>query len=352
MAEGLEGLSDAEDGSPRAEGSGSSKKRSNDRAESSSSSASGNSSDHRPARNSKATKSKTTGKGKARALPSEDSGSDFQAGSEEEEDDDAEMDVDENDDAAEAEAKEENNEEEEDEDDLVELVDGDDDMLPRKKLGTAGKGSNTKNWTGLRSAQTAYVQTEANMIPPAYRALIKKYAEELAPPIRGSPSGAITKDNRTRALDFDHLPFGPTTPFITRLRNSPIRRGADEVYVAEPSSHDEDWEKRKRERSDRSAEIVKSVTLIQPWQTWEGEGWWPEMATVAGKGKATPHQTPVESSKSKVSQKHGKGKGVDQGERKPISTGRFEWRMRDEVRLGLDHVGRYKLDQMDFLNTA
>jgi hypothetical protein len=287
---------------------------------------------------------KGKGKGKAKAVAADDSGSDFQAASEEEEDDDHEMEVDE--------AKEGGYQEEEEDEAIVELVDDDDgeDMMDRKKASTSGKGSNTKNWTGPRSAQAAYIQTEANMIPPAYRALIKRYAEELAPPIRGS-TGPIAKDFRSRALDYDMLPFGPNTPFITRLRNPPSQRGVDEVYVVPGKNHDEDWEKRKPDRTVRSSDVVRNVTVIEPWQTWQGEGWWPEMATPVGDVGVGPSG---QAGPSKTSQKHGKKKKATTNAEaaRSMSTGRHEWKMRDEVRLGLDQVGRYRHDQTTFLSTA
>lgn len=357
MAGGLEGLSD-EDGSagPDAEGSSSARKRMVGGPGSPGSS--DGSSDPGPARRMPKTtskgKGKGKGKGKAKAVPADDSGSDFQAGSEEEEDDDdVEMDIDEN----EAEGKEGNDsDEDEDGDGLVELVDDEDgdDMMTGKKSGPGawGRGSNTKAWTGPRSAQTAYIQTEANLVPPAYRALIKKYAEEISPPVRGS-AGVANKD-RTRTLEYDMLPFGPTTPFISRLRSRPGGRGVDEVYIVPRGEKDEDWEKRKPDRSLRSHEVLKSVTLIEPWQTWQGEGWWPEMAVPAG--HSTADNVPSGSKAagpSKTSQKHGKGKAADHTPATPpISTGNYEWRMREDVRLGLDHVGRYKYDQMNFLGAT
>lgn len=349
MAGGLEDLSDEDasaNGSPDAEGSNSAKKRTTGGAASPGSS--GDSSDPGPARKIKS-KGKGKGKGKDKALINDDSGSDFQAGSdeEEEEDDDVEMDVDENED----EGKEEDDGDDDD-DALVELVDDDDgdDTKPKQKAGAWGKGSNTRNWSGPRSAQAAYVQTEANLVPPAYRALIKKYAETLAPPVRGA-AGPPAKDYRTRAFIYELLPFGPNTPFQSRLRNPPSGRGLDEVYIAQGTNEDEDWERRKEARNMRAAEVTRTVTLIEPWQTWQGEGWWPEMASLAGQDQGDGASNAA--GPSKIPQTHGKKKATENaGTRASISTGRYEWKMRDEVRLGLDHVGRYKHEQMVFLSSA
>lgn len=318
---GLPALSDDEASadSPAAEGSTSAKrngKKASD--EDSDGVSSGESSGFDPKANSgKKTKGKGKGKGRAGA---DESGSDFAAGSgsDEEADDDDEMD--EKGDASEG-------------DPMVELVDEeDDDLLDRRKpKRPGGRSSNTMGWTGPRSAQTAYVQTEVNMIPQAYRALIKAHADSLGAVSRPPPGKSGGASHKNRQFSTEQLPFGPSTPFVTRLRSEPRGRGVGEIYVDRRAGDEEDWERRKAIRQSRTREIIKHITLIDPWQVWQGEGWWPEMATRLGP-KAEPP-------------------GDDQAGTSRLShtSARHHWTMRQDVRLGLGKVGRYDVDRMELL---
>jgi transcription factor C subunit 6 len=79
--------------------------------------------------------------------------------------------------------------------------------------------------------------------------------------------------------------------------------------------------------------IVKSVTLAAPWQVWQGEGWWPEMAPGH---PATAHR--------------GAADRTEQAQQKGVPKTAKGWTPRDAVRLGLERVGRYKIEQIRLLS--
>lgn len=327
---GVPGLSDDETSgdSPAAQGSASSSKTGRNRkddAESGSESSGGSTAFQPATKSGKKGTHKRKGKGKGRAVHDDDSGSEFEAGSDGEADEDDEEDED--DQAGEMDLDEKGDESEDEP--MVELVDDDDDKPTKSRpKPSGGRSSNTKGWTGPRSAQTAYVQTEVNMIPQPYRALIKSKAESMGA-VNRPPPNAAAGHHKNRQFSKEQLPFGPSTPFITRLSREPRGRELDEVYVDRRLGDEEDWEGRKATRQDRSAQVIRHVTLIDPWQVWQGEGWWPEMATKHGPKREIPP-----SGHSRISH----------------STARHHWTMRQDVRLGLDKVGRYNLDQMEFLD--
>jgi hypothetical protein len=100
------------------------------------------------------------------------------------------------------------------------------------------------------------------------------------------------------------FPLGPITPFATHLTAPPNLPGREGVPAAiEVVPDEESGPARTEARRLASRNKAKRFGLIEPWQTWEGEGWWPEMA--GGEGG------PVEG-----------------------------WRWRSDVRLGLESVGR------------
>lgn len=347
MAEGLENLSD-EDGSAEGAGSKTAKKTKANGDDSSGGEdededmSSGASSGFKPEpKGDKGAKGKGKSKGKK-----DDSGSDFAAGSGDDDDDD-----DDDDDTMDVEDEED---EKSDPEPALRTIDDDDDddVIPvsspkpsSSRPGVAKTGWNTRpgpGGSGSKSA-AAYVQTEADIVPPAYRALVKKHADVLAGPLRGPPPEKL-RDARSRALDAEQLPFGPTTPFITRLRSAPPKdRGSADVMVDSRIGHEEQWEERKAKRQMYSVEYMRTVTLCDPWQIWQGEKWWPEMVSKQGSTSGSAHiDAGQEDPAASTSRNTDKGKGK--------ASTRHTWKARDEVDLGLHGVGRYSLNNMAFLD--
>jgi transcription factor C subunit 6 len=316
LAEGLDNLSDDDRDSDasHAEGSQAGARR---RAKSQSS----ESTDFNPA-----VKGKGKGKGKA------ESGSEFEgASSEEEEEDDMEDDaVDEV--------------EQEEEDDKPEELDEDDELValdsPPAKAPPRPRPPPIFTNAASHSNQATYITSDTNLIPLHYRQLIVKHSEIIAAPIRGKPTVASKeRDYKARSLDPIAMPHGPGTPFVTRLKKEVKGREAAEVIYDQELGRDpvEAQDKYKRQR--HSANVVKNVTLTAPWEVWQGEGWWPEMA-------------PGHPVSSRFLNSDGKGAaaGVPAPKPKGIPKTAEGWTMRADVRLGSDDVGRYSIGQMEFLS--
>jgi transcription factor C subunit 6 len=269
-----------------------------------------------------ATQSKKKGKGKAISVD-DDSGSEFEGASSEEEDDDMADDVvDENE--QEEDEKEDIEKEEDVEED--ELVAHDTPLVRPRPRTTPSAFTNAPS----HSNQAAYVQSEANLIPQQYRQLIVKHAEVIAAPFRGKPSAQPKeRDYKARSLDPGVMPFGPGTPYVTRLKKEVRgREGAQVIYDQKLGRGALDEDEEKLNRQTRMAMVLRYVSLLAPWQVWQGDGWWPEMA---------PGHPAVT--------RQGVG-AVAKG----TPTTAEGWMRRDEVRLGLDRVGRYTIDQMNMLS--
>ena len=183
-----------------------------------------------------------------------------------------------------------------------------------------------------RSAAATIPQINGIKLPAPYRALIKESATRLT-----VPRGGLLEDGRERLRNFqkarlvgsNEYPFGPVTPFGTRLKAPPPRRGRLEVMVV---NEPDDPEERRLKRQKRAYNVARFVPLLAPWQVWEGEGWWPEM--LAGHAATGPEKS--------------KGKEKEKEE----ESERADWEMRENVRIGLDDVGRSSLDSLKILNEA
>jgi len=277
-------------------------------------------------------KGKGKGKGKGKASAFDDSGSEFEGPSSGEEEDDDDMEDDAVDEVEE-EAKEDDQGMEgvdnEKEDDLVAM----DSPLMRppplpRRIPTAFTNAPS------HSSQAAYVQSDTNLIPLRYRELVVKHSEIIAAPFRGKPSATPKeRDYRARTLDPVVLPHGPRTPFVTRLKKEVKAREMAEVIYDQNLGHDTNEVEEKLRRQRNASLVVKSVTLAAPWQVWQGEGWWPEMAP--------GHPANVYQDAAG---------GTVQAQQKGIPKTAKGWTPRDAVRLGLDRVGRYKIQQMRLLS--
>jgi transcription factor C subunit 6 len=172
-----------------------------------------------------------------------------------------------------------------------------------------------------KSGASAFVHNDATMLSAPYRNLIKQSAARLTEPKRGVFDKAklnLKGGESYRHLGVDSYPGGPSTPFGTRLKARPPGRGRVKVEVVDEP---DDTVERRNKRQKRIYQVGRFVPLLSPWEVWEGEGWWPEMWDGGGKGK-------------------GKGKG------------KAGWKMRDEVKIGLDHVGRMRFDELELLSEA
>ena len=274
---------------------------------------------------------KGKGKGKGKASAFDDSGSEFEGPSSgEEEDDDMEDDaVDE----VEEEAKEDDQGmdgvDDEKEDGLVAM-----DSPPVRPPPLPRRIPTAFTNAPSHSNQAAYVQSDTNLIPLRYRELVVKHSEIIAAPFRGKPSATPKeRDYRARTLDPVVLPHGPRTPFVTRLKKEVKGREMAEVIYDQKLGHDTNEVEEKLRRQRNASLIVKSVTLAAPWQVWQGEGWWPEMAPGH---PANAYQDAAD--------------GTAQAQQKGIPKTAKGWTPRDAVRLGLDRVGRYKIQQIRLLS--
>jgi transcription factor C subunit 6 len=155
-----------------------------------------------------------------------------------------------------------------------------------------------------------YLQSEVNLIPPAYRQLIKESAGTLAklPISRPSP---VASDHKYRSLRSEVFPAGASTPWITRLTKEP--RGRKTALKVENDGGD------KGKRRQQEFIVNRRITLETPWQAWQGEGWWPEMHDTTG--QSAPGQSTLRG-----------------------------WRMREEVRIGLDQVARAKMEELEIIS--
>lgn len=102
-------------------------------------------------------------------------------------------------------------------------------------------------------------------------------------------------------------------PFFTRLlkdpQNGSVRPKVEWSPKVESSLTAKQEKKEKRNQ-------LNNIALGVPWDLWRGEGWWPEMYIGPEGG--------------------GDGK-------------RTEWLMREDVRLGLENIGRFKKSELVFL---
>jgi transcription factor C subunit 6 len=292
------------------------------------------------------TPAKPRGKATKWAVADDDSGSEYEKASEEEEEEDEDELEEEAALPADIEAELHGTDGEEDEDMSAS------DIEP-VSLSTPKPSAPRAPFTGApsHSKQAAYVQTESNLIPQHYRELIKKHAEAIAAPIRGNANAEEkAREYKTRALDPDILPHGPSTPFVTRLKREVRGKERAEIiyddrFLLLPGKEDD-----KTARQAHATQCVKGVTLLSPWQVWQGEGWWPEMATKVG---PVPDEDANGTSAASLPAptKH-KGKGRASAS-VPDSTnaagGPPGWILREQVRLGLESVGRYRTGELKFI---
>ena len=333
MAEGLEDLSDEDedDGSRKSgagEGSGSgsgssSKSDSGDELESSISS--GGSSEFNPQEDG-GKGGKTKGKGKAKARPR--SGSDA-VGSEGDSDDYEDEDEEDEDMAT---------DEELDDEEIISVQSlPKQKSRPKKALPLPRSIINTTNRPRPPRATinaSNYIPPENRNLPQAYDDLIKNSAvsiskSKIEPKDPREQKNVLDKMRVWGVLGFAH---GPPTPFLTRLDEDPWTKGRSaKLRRIEQAGHR--WYSKDVRRV--SAVAVEAVVVnAAPWQAWQGEGWWKEMYERAGETSAD-----------------GASSGPrDGGKGKERARDPERWVMRQEVRIGLDSVGRFEPELWELLS--
>ncbi|WVR00359.1 hypothetical protein IAU59_007502 [Kwoniella sp. CBS 9459] len=173
------------------------------------------------------------------------------------------------------------------------------------------------------AAYAAHGSSEINLVDLKYRALIKASTVALTKaPTTGTKASdaerhAQKERDQSRIHGVEVFPSGHPVPFSTRLTANPQHGWATGSVQVEWVDESGPSEKRKADRRDQAWKKDPYRTLGAPWEEWRGEGWWPEMYV-----------------------------GLEDG----TSGARENWLMRDEVTLGLDQVGRWAREQLQFLN--
>lgn len=177
-------------------------------------------------------------------------------------------------------------------------------------------------------------ENNINDFPVEYRTLLKTSTQEMAkvvtvqtlpPPARiaiaHAAQAASSADKGRIPSGLELLPYGPRAPYLTRLTRPPAPEPGGS-RISELKVLDGGTE---AERRERSVHVARAMSWLSPWQAWEGDGWWPEMGRGALRGAETS--------------------SPEAGPSRPPG-----WRSREEVRLGLDHVGRASLGTLDVIS--
>ncbi|WVR07791.1 hypothetical protein IAU60_004834 [Kwoniella sp. DSM 27419] len=167
------------------------------------------------------------------------------------------------------------------------------------------------------AAPPAHGQSEITTIDFKYRTLIQASAASMAKPSVASRQNVTgnTERERDQPQGLEALPDGHPTPYSTRLTQDPqrgwVRAETEWLDESGPSSQ------RKATRREHIASFQKDTTIGLPYEEWRGEGWWPEMYVGSQGGS---------------------------------SGSREQWIAKDDVRLGLDEVGRWTKEELTILS--
>lgn len=116
-----------------------------------------------------------------------------------------------------------------------------------------------------RSTVLALEASELMAFPPVYRDYLVASSTSIArTPNERGPAGGIK---------LSVFPIGPVTPFTTRLVE-PASGGEASIAVDRDSDN---ATVRENARRDHMREIAKQVSVIVPWDLWQGEPWFKEM---------------------------------------------------------------------------
>lgn len=154
-------------------------------------------------------------------------------------------------------------------------------------------------------------------IPLEYLRLLGQSAKNIVKPPEAAPDAQRqafeTWLKKKKGNSREESTLENPLPFFTRLledpQNGSVRPKVEWSPKVESSLTAKQEKKEKRNQ-------LNNIALGVPWDLWRGEGWWPEMYIGPEGG--------------------GNGK-------------RTEWLMREEVRLGLESIGRFKKSELVFL---
>ncbi|ORY26711.1 hypothetical protein BCR39DRAFT_560442 [Naematelia encephala] len=174
-----------------------------------------------------------------------------------------------------------------------------------------------------------YTSSDIHLFPSAYRQLIKDASTRITKPEPRDQDLRKEKErlrvlDKLRGVGTEAFPTGPTTPFTTRLVEKP-GIGGEKLKVANDGGDP-------NVRRLRYRTVARNSALLEPWEAWQGEAWWPEMFQQPEKKKAK-----------------GKGKEREKEDNGGLPSG---WTHRSEVRLGLEQIGRIPIDKLELLSKA
>ncbi|WVF73182.1 hypothetical protein IAT40_008001 [Kwoniella sp. CBS 6097] len=210
--------------------------------------------------------------------------------------------------------------------DLVAITGGSKAKRPKTTAGSGGGKSRKPPPLYPHTTNAAYAahgSSEINLVDLKYRALIKASTVSLTKPPTTGPKvsdaerHAQKERDQSRIHGVEVFPNGHPVPYSTRLTADPQHGWAVSEGRVEWMNESGPSEKRKADRRTHGWKSDPYRSLGVPWEEWRGEGWWPEMYV-----------------------------GPEDG----ISGARENWLMRDEVTLGLDELGRWTQDELQFLD--
>ncbi|KAK4689340.1 transcription factor C subunit 6, partial [Tremellales sp. Uapishka_1] len=190
--------------------------------------------------------------------------------------------------------------------------------LPKPKSAPRSKAQPRPSLPRDAEVNSAYVHSEFNLLPLAYRDIIKDSSSVLVKGDTMDKKAVFDRirekeRERTRYWGIEGFGTGPVTPFLTRLAAKPVGRGTSKIKMLVDGND-------VKERRIRAIQIAKYVNNVPPWKIWEGEGWYPEL------------YKPGESSKVKGMPK--------------------DWRLREEIKMGYEGVGRSALSELEILSES
>ncbi|KIR81275.1 transcription factor C subunit 6 [Cryptococcus gattii EJB2] len=154
-------------------------------------------------------------------------------------------------------------------------------------------------------------------IPLEYLRLLGQSAKNIVKPPEAAPDAQRqafeTWLKKKKGNSREESTLENPLPFFTRLLEDP--QNGSVCPKVEWSPKIESSLTAKQEKKEKRNQL-NDIALGVPWDLWRGEGWWPEMYIGPERG--------------------GNGK-------------RTEWLMREEVRLGLESIGRFKRSELVFL---
>ncbi|KAE8539531.1 hypothetical protein D1P53_004633 [Cryptococcus gattii VGV] len=154
-------------------------------------------------------------------------------------------------------------------------------------------------------------------IPLEYLRLLGQSAKNIVKPPEAAPDAQRqafeTWLKKKKGNSREESTLENPLPFFTRLLEDP--QNGSVCPKVEWSPKVESSLTAKQEKKEKRNQL-NNIALGVPWNLWRGEGWWPEMYIGPEGG--------------------GSGK-------------RTEWLMREEVRLGLENIGRFKKSELVFL---